>query len=87
MTEQDENKNKDNKIYRISINGTEVEVNQDILTYEEIVKLAFPLQSPSTIYSVSFEKARQPKEGDLVAGQSVEIEQKMEVDVDDTGRS
>lgn len=87
MAEQDENKSKDNKIYRISINGTEVEINQDILSYEEIVKMAFPSQSSSTIYSVSFEKARQPKEGDLVAGQSVEIEQNTEIDVDDTGRS
>ncbi len=87
MPEHDETKDQEKKTYRIAINGTEVEVNHDDLTYEEIVSLAFPVQPPNTIYSVSFEKARKPKEGDLVAGQSVEIEQNTEIDVDDTGRS
>ncbi len=87
MTEHDQIENQDKKTYRIAINGTEVEVDHDVLSYEEIVSLAFPVQPPNTIYSVSFEKACKPKEGDLVAGQSVEIGQNTEIDVDDTGRS
>lgn len=87
MADRDDNKGQDKKTYRIHINGTAFTVDHDVLAYEEIVTLAFPVQTPDTIYSVSFEKAREPKEGDLVAGQSVTIKDNTEFDVDDTGRS
>lgn len=75
------------KSYKIHINGTEVEVDRDVLTFEELTALAFPSADPATIFSVTFEKAREPKEGELVAGQSVTIKNNTEFDVDDTGRS
>ena len=76
-----------NKTYKVHINGVEKEVDHDVLTFEEIVALAFPDADPNTIFSVTFDKAKEPKEGELVAGQSVTIKNNTEFDVDDTGRS
>ncbi len=75
------------KTYRVVVNGVESTVDHDLLTYDEVVRLGFPSPDPNTIYSVSFEKAREPKEGELLPGQSVEIKENTEFDVDDTGRS
>lgn len=75
------------KIYRVVVNGVEKSVDHDVLTYDDVVRLAFPQPNPQTIYDVSFEKAKEPKEGELVAGQSVTIKENTEFDVHDTGRS
>lgn len=75
------------KTYRVVVNGVESTVDHDLLTYDEVVRLGFPSPDPNTIYSVSFEKAKEPKEGELLLGQSVEIKENTEFDVDDTGRS
>lgn len=75
------------KTYRIAVNGVETTTQQETLTYDDVVHLAFPTPDPNTIYSVSFEKAKEPKEGELLQGQSVTIKENTEFDVDDTGRS
>lgn len=75
------------KTFRVVVNGTKTTVDHDLLTYDEVVRLGFPSPDPNTIYSVSFEKAEEPKEGELLPGQSVEIKENTEFDVDDTGRS
>lgn len=75
------------KTYKIAVNGVEKTVDHDVLTYDEVVRLEFPQPNPTTIYSVTFEKAKEPKEGELLPGQSVEIKENTEFDVDDTGRS
>ena len=73
--------------YRVYVNGVEKVIDTKQVTYEHIVSIAFPDTTAGTIYSVTFEKAKKPHEGDLVAGQSVEIRDGTEFDVDDTGRS
>jgi len=75
------------KNYRIRVNGVEKLVDHDVLTYDEVVRLAFPQPNPETIYSVTFAKAKDPKDGELVAGGSVTIKENTEFDVDDVGRS
>lgn len=75
------------KTYNIFVNGVEKTVDHDVLTYEEVVRLFIAQPVEGTIYAVSFEHAKVPKEGELVAGGSVEIKQNTEFDVDDTGRS
>jgi hypothetical protein len=75
------------KTYKIVVNGVPTTVDKEVLSYDEVVGIAFPERDPNTIYSVSFEKAKEPKEGELLAGQSVTIKQNTEFDVDDTGRS
>jgi hypothetical protein len=74
------------KHYNIHVNGQHKTVDHNILDYDEVVLLAFP--DPGTkVYSVTFEKAEEPKEGELVKGQSVEIRDGTEFDVDPTGES
>jgi hypothetical protein len=75
------------KTYRVYVNGVEKVVDHEVLTYEEVVHLFIAWPVEGTIYAVSFEHGREPKEGELVAGQSVTIKQNTEFDVDDTGRS
>jgi hypothetical protein len=75
------------KTYKIFVNGVEKDLTHDVITYEEVVRLFIPQPVEGTIYAVSFEHANEPKEGELVAGQSVTIKQNTEFDVDDTGRS
>ena len=77
----------DHKKYRVYVNSIEKIVEKNVLTYDEVVRLAFPEPDPQTVYSVSFEKAKHPHEGDLVSGQTVEVKDGTEFDVDDTGRS
>ena len=74
------------KQYNIRVNGQHKTVDQNVLTYDEVVRIAFP-DPGNKIYSVSFEKAEDPKEGELVEGQSVEIRDGTEFDVDPTGES
>ena len=75
------------KEYKITVNGTEKPVEQEVLTFDEVVRLEFPSPTPGTIYLVTFEKAKEPKEGELLEGQSVEIKNGTEFDVTDSGRS
>lgn len=75
------------KTYRIYVNGVERTVDHDVLTYSEVVSLFIAQPAEGTIYAVSFEHAKEPKEGELVEGGSVTIKQNTEFDVDDTGRS
>jgi hypothetical protein len=75
------------KTYKIYVNGVEKTVDHDVLTYDEVVRLFIAQPVDGTIYAVSFEHAKEPKEGELVAGQAVTIKQNTEFDVDDTGRS
>ncbi len=78
---------KHNKTFKVFVNGVEKTVDHEFLTYDEVVQLFIAEPVPNTIYAVSFEHAKEPKEGDLVAGQRVKIKQNTKFDVDDTGRS
>jgi hypothetical protein len=75
------------KTHRIYVNGVEKTVDHDVLTYSEVVGLFIAQPVEGTIYAVSYEHAKEPKEGELVEGRSVTIKQNTEFDVDDTGRS
>ena len=76
------------KDYEIIVNGSPKTLESDIVTFDEVVALAFPNHDPTTIYSVTFEKAKKPREGELVQGQSVEVHRHgTEFDVIDTGKS
>jgi Multiubiquitin len=74
------------KQFNIRVNGQHKTVDHELLTYDEVVHLAFA-DPGNKIYSVSFEKAKAPREGELVEGQSVEIRDGTEFDVDPTGES
>lgn len=75
------------KTYKVIVNGVGHTVDHDVLSFDEVVALGFPNPDPNTIFTVSFDHAKEPKEGELLPGHSVTIKQDTEFDVDDTGRS
>jgi hypothetical protein len=73
--------------YRIVVNGQPKTATSEILTYDDVVRLAFPNGEPNTIYRVTFRKAEHPHAGTLVEGQTVEIKEGTIFDVTPTGKS
>lgn len=77
-----------NKTITIIINGRPREVTEKSVSYEEIVKLAFP-DDPSN-QNVDFTVAYanpHGKDGELVAGQEVHVKKGMVFNVTKTNRS
>jgi hypothetical protein len=66
------------KGYEIVVNGTPDTVQEQRVTFEQVVKIAFPAASdPNVTYSVTYRKAHQDRSGGtLVAGGSVEVKKK-----------
>ena len=77
-----------NKTYSIKINTREVTVTEHRLSFEEVVKLAFPNDPPDPlrIYTVTY-ATREGHDRSLVAGESVEIKNGMAFNVTKTNRS
>lgn len=77
------------KLETIYINTRPHEVESGLITFEQVVELAYPTApyGDNTGYSVMYEYGRGDKEGTLVAGQSVKIKQGMRFDVTATDRS
>jgi hypothetical protein len=78
-----------NKGVVIIVNGEQKTVASDDVSYEEVVKLAYPTPpSPDTRYTVTYRKAKEPKEGSLAPGQSVEAKKEGTIfNVKTTGKS
>jgi Multiubiquitin len=65
---------KKDKDFTIIINGEPKLVESEVVTYDEVVKLAYPTPpSPDTLFTVTFRNAKKPKEGTLAPGGSVEV--------------
>ena len=59
---------------RIIVNGEPKTVESDVVSYDEVVKLAYPAPpAPNTRFTVTFRNAKEPKEGSLAPGGSVEV--------------
>ena len=75
----------------IIVNATEYPIENETVTYEQVVKLAYPnanLSDPDKTYSVTFEHAKEPKQGTLSKGGSVEVKPRnTEFDVVEANRS
>ena len=74
----------------IVVNGREKTVSKkEILTFDEVVELAFPgePQTETRIYSVTYTKGEGNKEGELVVGTSVKVKKGMVFNVSPTNRS
>ena len=82
-----EDKAKPDKTFKIYVNGVEKHVDHKVLTYDEVVRLFIAQPVEGTVYAITFEHAKDPHEGELVAGQSVTIKNETQFHVDDTGRS
>lgn len=77
------------KEFEIVVNATKHEVGSKDVSYEQVVKIAYPTPpSPDTLFTVSYRNAKQPKEGSLTAGHSVEVKREGTIfNVKATGRS
>ena len=66
------------KEYAIVINGELAVVPHEVVSYTEVVAIAYPAQSdPNTTYTVTFRKAQGPRhEGVLVEAQTVTVKHK-----------
>jgi hypothetical protein len=76
--------------YIIIVNGQEKTVTSRTVTFEEIVKLAFPTPPPGTniLYTVSYEDgSRDNPQGSLKEGQSVKVKNGMIFNVTATDKS
>lgn len=79
------------KDFEIIVNATKKTVDHDVLTFKEIVDLAFPNHpdDPNTVFSVTFEHAEsKPHAGTLSAGGEVTVKKHGTIfDVTQTTRS
>jgi len=78
------------KEWKISVNGKQKIVTHRVLSYDEIVKLAFPVPPPGDqpTYKVTFEHAAShPHDGSLATGGKVKVKTGTEFDVVHTNRS
>ncbi len=77
--------------FKIVVNGSEHKVSHDVLTFDEIVEIAFPHHpvNPDVVYSVTFEHAEsKPHHGTLAAGGKVTVKRHGTIfDVTQTSRS
>jgi hypothetical protein len=73
----------------IIVNTQPHTVESETVSYEEIVKLAYPTPpSPDARCTVTYRNAEEPKEGSLAPGHSVEVKKKGTIfNVKATGRS
>jgi hypothetical protein len=73
----------------IIVNGEPHEVPSDVVSYQEVVALAFPVPpSPDARYTVSYRNAKEPHEGSLAPSQSVVVRKEGTVfNVKATGKS
>lgn len=78
------------KTTTIVVNGRAREVAAKELTFEEIVRLAFPdaVFNEVTVYTVTFKRGQGEKpEGTLVQGESVKVKEGMLINVARTDKS
>jgi hypothetical protein len=77
--------------YKIIVNGTEHTVSHDVLTFEQVVEIAFPghPNNPDIVFSVTFEDSQsKPHQGTLATGGEVTVKKHGTVfDVTQTNRS
>lgn len=80
------------KDYKIVVNGTEHEVENNVLTFDALIDIAFPGQphnNPDVVFSVTFDKAdSNPHQGTLAVGGTVTVKKQGTIfDVTQTNRS
>lgn len=78
------------KVYLIIVNGQQKTVTTKAVSYEQIVKLAFPapITGPNIIYTVGYEDGpHQNPSGSLMTGGTVKVKDGMIFDVTPTDKS
>ena len=76
---------KEDKEYTVIINGRPRKVTSNILSFEEIVALAFSPVPPNAFFTVTYSHGNSG--GSLTAGKTVSVQNGMKFDVTETGQS
>jgi hypothetical protein len=72
----------------VIVNGQRREVEGEQLSYEQVVRLAFPNVDPNTAYTVTYDKGpKENREGSMDAGDKVRIQNGMVFNVSATSKS
>jgi len=73
----------------VIVNGREKVVNKEVLSFAEVVALAFDTPAgDTTMFTVAYRKANQhPESGTLVAGQTVKVKDGTTFNVSATNKS
>jgi hypothetical protein len=90
MSIEQEDKHKDHKEIIIVVNGIAKTSQNEHLTFEEVVTLAFdnPPTGDGVQFTMQYSRGHSDKpKGTLVEGQSVQVKEGMEFDVTPTNRS
>jgi hypothetical protein len=92
MNKVEESKNQapgQSKEVVIIVNAREKTVVGKEISFEDVVKLAFGSyeQNPDIVYSVSYSKGEDKKEGTMTPGSSVKVKEGMNFNVTKTNRS
>jgi hypothetical protein len=86
----DKSKKPDKRATEIIVNGRKVEVTEKKLSFEQVVKLAFPEAKfvPHMVYTVTYKRgAKQKPKGVMVKGDVVTIKKGMVFNVTATDKS
>ena len=77
------------KDVRIIVNCEPKVVESEVVSYEQVVRLAYPTPpSPDTRFTVTFRNAKEPKEGSLAPGRTVVVKREGTIfNVKATGKS
>jgi len=88
MNQADDKPKDKDKTFTIIVNGRKREVTDHKLTYQQVVKLAYPDEQPDAniVYTVAYANPH-GKDGTLVDGQDVVIKNGMSFNVSKTSRS
>ena len=75
--------------FKIFVNSRKKDVANDVLTYDDVVRLAFenPQTGPDAIYSIVYRDAGDPKSGILAPNGTVTIKNGTRFDVTPTNKS
>lgn len=74
--------------FTVIVNGQRRTVDGDQLSYEQVVRLAFPNVDPNTAYTVTYDKGpKENREGSMDAGDKVRIQNGMVFNVSATSKS
>jgi hypothetical protein len=72
----------------VIVNGQRREVEGEQISYEQVVRLAFPNVDPNTAYTVTYDKGpKENREGSMDAGDKVRIQNGMVFNVSATSKS
>ena len=75
-----------NKTFEIVVNGRPRTVTDDTISYDQVVRLAFPEGPFDTVYTVSYANPH-GKDGTLAPGQDTHVKEGMSFNVIKTNRS